>query len=666
MNDGSNGKIEEMPTSVHGQATMRGGRGASILSSILFIAITSGLSLVADFGIFNSETQLAQVNIPSAKPKTVTDKVALDKKDADSIEEKCTELKSRAIAEKRSVGGEGETELEKGKRTLEKDRCVSATYLGENTEPQCEGLTARVYLNNGGSGRVKTTPGGAPKGVCKTEYCKLPSGKETGETCTPPTSIQGSQDLRSGAASPDVFKNLNKEQQQAVLSNLDKSSQDALHRALGNDLEIYRSAVDEQQVAVANAKAVEDRLKEIAETACFGGDTSCSERQLEAARAELARKFEEQRMRELQAQHDRLAAAQKSLTPGEAPPGKQPPDVPQVKTPVEKQPPTEKLPPDYRTPPFPSPTDTFNKPGGDLASLLQKILGSIPGGQSPGGGGAQSPLTGGACTEGAICHNSALYQQYKSQDATYYYCTAKPVQQCPYGCAGNACAPAPQQCPTAPIQPDPARCSLGSWRPTYNGPCVANWQCVPGSQTPKTSQVPQDPGISPTPPIAELSCQPKVADVGMSLTISYSCTAGVSEGIGLATNGAQSGSTTFVLANPPGSTNTATYGLACTHEGRRVQNECSVQIGKPSIILVANPKNVERGNAATLGWVTSGMKSCVISSPELAPFTSENAARTNLNGTVPTPALSSTASFVLHCLTQGGGVRGATTTVSVK
>ena len=72
------------------------------------------------------------------------------------------------------------------------------------------------------------------------------------------------------------------------------------------------------------------------------------------------------------------------------------------------------------------------------------------------------------------------------------------------------------------------------------------------------------------------------------------------------------------------------------------------------IILIADPERVTPGQAANIGWVTEGMKTCVISSPDLPEFTEENKSYTNVNGGVKTLTLTSATEFVLSCATLAG------------
>ncbi len=165
---------------------------------------------------------------------------------------------------------------------------------------------------------------------------------------------------------------------------------------------------------------------------------------------------------------------------------------------------------------------------------------------------------------------------------------------------------------------------------------------------------------------AQISCQPKIADVGMQVAISYACQNSVaSKGEGFSTNNQLSGSAQATVASPtPGST-TVKYGLTCSKEGQTDSAECTINVNKPSIVLVANPKNIKIGETSTIGWVTGAMESCVISSPTLTSFTEENKNNTSASGVAKTPPLTQNTKFVLTCTTKAGGTKTAETTVEV-
>ncbi len=333
--------------------------------------------------------------------------------------------------------------------------------------------------------------------------------------------------------------------------------------------------------------------------------------------------------------------------------------------------------------------------------------------------GVSSPF-GGACTNRYVCQGNTLYYQTVNTYGGYTgsaSCTTQPMQQCQYGCqqpqgtaqpgqqqstlgtitqilpiitslaslfgGGNnsatannnlpsSCATQPPQqqspngtgtngqpCTQPPQQPDPSQCTVGSWKPTsaqQNG-CTTGYQCVPNTGT----------GTNSGAPTASLSCQPKIADVGMSVGFSFSCgNASGSTGTGFNTNGAISGNSSTTITTLPDGQNTATYTLTCVNQGVTASSQCKVQVSKPGIVLVTNPQHVKSGETATIGWITAGMQSCVISSPDQTDFSLKNASITNVNGTATTMPITKTSRFLLDCQTLGSDTRQASTTVTIK
>ncbi|HVU75288.1 MAG TPA: hypothetical protein VHD38_00390 [Candidatus Paceibacterota bacterium] len=305
--------------------------------------------------------------------------------------------------------------------------------------------------------------------------------------------------------------------------------------------------------------------------------------------------------------------------------------------------------------------------GGGLGSLLQSMLGGLAkalGGAAGGAGGS------GSCTtdQNQYQQQQQQYQQqmtlYNQQLQQYNYQVQiaqmqgypPPPQPTPpqQPCFNQSSTPV--QCTTSPAQPAASGCANGTWKPTTQSgnSCISGWQCVPtGTGTGGT-------------PTAQLSCQPQVADVGMSIAISFSCgNATGSAGQGFDTGNKLSGSATSTISNPPAGATKATFGLQCVNGSVPATASCSVDISKPSIILVANPKVIPVNASSTIGWLTTGMQSCVVSSPDVPEFTAQNALNTSVNGMAITPALTQTSTFLLHCTTQGGQTKDATTTVQV-
>jgi len=242
--------------------------------------------------------------------------------------------------------------------------------------------------------------------------------------------------------------------------------------------------------------------------------------------------------------------------------------------------------------------------------------------------------------------------QYYQQQSLYSGMQPPPPPQQP-----QACTPNSQQntCATPPAQPT-SGCTNGTWQPVRtaqsNGvQCTTGWQCGQGTQ-----------------PTAQLTCQPKVVEAGMSVALSFSCgNATGSNGSGLTfdTGNKTSGTTTVSVVNPPEDARGVTFGLACTNQNLAGRAECAVELVKPLIVLTTNPKNVTSGEMSRVGWVTSGMQSCVVSSPQMPGFTTQNANNTSVNGTATTSSLSRDTTIVLTCQTIGGNTKAASTTITV-
>ncbi len=223
----------------------------------------------------------------------------------------------------------------------------------------------------------------------------------------------------------------------------------------------------------------------------------------------------------------------------------------------------------------------------------------------------------------------------------------------PYGTGtdGMAC-PQPQQ------QPAASSCTVGTWQQQrQSNNCPTYWSCVSNNAN-NTNNATQ--------PSASLSCQPQTANIGMTVTMSYSCTnATGSSGSGFNTNSQLSGSATASIAAPSAGTNSTNYILTCTNQSLTASAQCAVQINQPSIALVASPNSITSNATSTVGWVTSGMQSCVISSPNNSAFTSANASNTSANGVAVTPVLTSSMTAVLSCQTAAGGTMQASTLITV-
>lgn len=248
-------------------------------------------------------------------------------------------------------------------------------------------------------------------------------------------------------------------------------------------------------------------------------------------------------------------------------------------------------------------------------------------------------------------------QQYNYQLQQYNY---QQQQNSQYGQSSYASAPVPPrpcsqggagQCPAMPAQPNASACPNGTWRQMTttlgSGSVCPVWQCVVG-----------------TTPTAQLTCQPGVAEDGTKVTLTYSCTNSLmSTGYGFVTGGATSGSTSTIIVNPPANAGGINYALKCENGSASAGAQCQVQIAKVSISLKASPEVTRIGDKALIGWVTTGMESCVVSSPDQQDFTDRNANNKRTSGIATTSPITSTSDFYLNCVTLTGSTREEMVTV---
>lgn len=291
--------------------------------------------------------------------------------------------------------------------------------------------------------------------------------------------------------------------------------------------------------------------------------------------------------------------------------------------------------------------------------------GQKSGGGGSGGGGQQQQQ----CEPRYVCNgNAVMYLPCANRGQS----NAQMIQQCPtgYSCSasnGSSNSSCQIQAPygycadghtprTAPAQQQPpaSSCTVGTWQDTSNG-CQTGWQCKSGT------------GQS----TAQISCQPQTATAGMDIAISYACAGGATsaraQGFTIPANSLSG--TTSVVAEKPTLGDTVTYGLTCANGAETSSAQCTVRVGRTSIVLIATPEKVqlsdpeETKRQSTIGWVTTGMQSCVISSPELSTWSDQQKGISSVAGAVTSPTLTADANFVLTCKTLGGTEASSTVKV---
>jgi hypothetical protein len=440
--------------------------------------------------------------------------------------------------------------------------------------------------------------------------------------CMPGAALNGDS-IKKGIANTLADPNVSAADKQALTSAL--KADPALSKGISD-------AFSEQNQDIANQLRTQQNGKDAAQSelnnllnnrsdACANpGSDACLASEKREAELHNDIALRDKRIAELGEQQKRLAAASQSLQPGTNPDnqnnggtggggGGNPP---------------------------PRNQDTFNRPPvGSAAPPPPGSGGGLP--PPPGGGGGgpgtgnQTPYQPGTCAPAYRCSGNTLYYRNNT-------CVDQPQQYCQYGCAQT---------------------SSGFSSSASTG-------CA---QSPQTPQNPNNPDPNAAQPTAEISsCTPKIVDVDKKVTVAYKCTNAVSStGTNFSTTGQTEGTVEVTMQKPPVGINTIGYGVVCTAQNGQTATApiCEVEINQPLVITVANPSDVSPGDDSTIGWVTKGMSSCVISSPDLPGFTEDNQNKMNVNGTAKTPELSDDATFVLTCETRGGNKKYATTTVSV-
>jgi hypothetical protein len=92
-------------------------------------------------------------------------------------------------------------------------------------------------------------------------------------------------------------------------------------------------------------------------------------------------------------------------------------------------------------------------------------------------------------------------------------------------------------------------------------------------------------------------------------------------------------------------------------------------VGNAAIVLVATPEKIAKTETedlkrkSTIGWVTSGMQSCVISNTDFADWTTAQAGNTSISGAAVSPIITADTTFKLTCQTLGGATASSTVKV---
>ncbi len=160
-------------------------------------------------------------------------------------------------------------------------------------------------------------------------------------------------------------------------------------------------------------------------------------------------------------------------------------------------------------------------------------------------------------------------------------------------------------------------------------------------------------------PVAQISCQPKIAESGMKVGIAYGCAnATHSVGGGFDTGGRLWGATEEQIA-PNLPNGTMVYVLKCSDGRKTVSASCSVAVMKPFMLLSGQKGEGE----SSLAWVTRGMDVCDISAPNDAELSAKIENPVPQSGALTLPAATTDTEITLTCTTVGGVVKQMTTSL---
>ncbi len=167
------------------------------------------------------------------------------------------------------------------------------------------------------------------------------------------------------------------------------------------------------------------------------------------------------------------------------------------------------------------------------------------------------------------------------------------------------------------------------------------------------------PARSTSGPVAQISCQPKIAESGMKVGIAFGCAnSTASVGGGFDTGGRLWGATEDELPqNLPNGT--MIYSLTCSDSRKTASATCSVAVMKPFMLLTGEVSDA----VASVAWVTRGMDTCDIAAPQNEELTASFENPVPQSGVLTIPSVITDTEIELSCTTVGGVVKQLTTTL---
>lgn len=160
-------------------------------------------------------------------------------------------------------------------------------------------------------------------------------------------------------------------------------------------------------------------------------------------------------------------------------------------------------------------------------------------------------------------------------------------------------------------------------------------------------------------PVAQISCQPKIAQSGMKIALAFGCANSVMSASEQFDTGGRLWGATEVRLDPGLPNGTMIYGLSCSDGRTAVSATCSVTVTKPFMLFTS--KTGSTGSA--LAWVTRGMDLCEMNAIDNASITASFGNPVPQSGALVMPTVLADTDVVLTCTSVSGEIKEARTTI---
>ena len=165
---------------------------------------------------------------------------------------------------------------------------------------------------------------------------------------------------------------------------------------------------------------------------------------------------------------------------------------------------------------------------------------------------------------------------------------------------------------------------------------------------------------APVGPVAQISCQPKIAESGMKVAIAFGCANSTQSSSNEFSTGGRLWGATEVRIEPNLPNGVMSYGLTCSDGSRTSVASCDVTVQKPFMLMSSQSG---QSGAVSLAWVTRGMDQCDLMATDNAGLNQQIENPLTQSGALSLTNVPNDTEVVLTCTTVGGEVKEAKTTI---